>query len=657
MAKVYTDEEMQVYSKNPNVLFICRNRLSLTLEFRRKLYDAWLEVPSASTIRKILIANGFDISSIGQDFYKDIAKGFKRSGPPKFSQLPSVGDDDVVFGINYNKGTCFSSTSYISPVEVKDNHNQLLESGRFVLSGSDIWFSPEFEKELFATYPDITIQQGIKNAGIDINVVGYKLICKLERKFKAINELLKYGSAYTDLIKNDQDVSGGELILNNPFILDFKDGEILLHQKFYQGAISIKDLPIDEILDVFMIDHSLLTFKEKAQVLEKIYSTEPARFLDIFTEGTNFEALVLRKRELALIKLADAGFDSTTRKYQSFNHLQKKRLCQWIESLPKDPGHIYTKAEILRRIGISKSVYYLYVNKPGFGLGEVRKEEADKQDAELIRKVMEYKGFRKGSRQIYMLLPRLTGKIMSLKKIRRLMKRYGIHAGIREANEAKRQAKEQLSETVRPNILKRRFRLYRPNEVRVTDVTYLDYGDKVRAYGSALMDPVTGRLLAFVISANNDLEIALETLRAADNHPCQDGGIFHSDQGSLYRTKSFQKELLERGLTQSMSKKGNCWDNSTQESFFGHFKDECNYAACKDINELQERVAEYVYYYNNERGLWERGRKTPVEYEEYLLSLNDEEFGRYLAQEEARYDEMKKRASELAKKRYGTLGV
>ena len=284
-------------------------------------------------------------------------------------------------------------------------------------------------------------------------------------------------------------------------------------------------------------------------------------------------------------------------------------------------------------------------------------EEADKQDAELIRKVMEYKGFRKGSRQIYMLLPRLTGRIMSLKKIRRLMKRYGIHAGIRESNEAKRQAKEQLSETVRPNILKRRFRLYRPNEVRVTDVTYLDYGDKVRAYGSALMDPVTGRLLAFVISANNDLEIALETLRAADSHPCQDGGIFHSDQGSLYRTKSFQKELLERGLTQSMSKKGNCWDNSTQESFFGHFKDECNYAACKDINELQERVAEYVYYYNNERGLWERGRKTPVEYEEYLLSLNDEEFGRYLAQEEARYDEMKKRASELAKKRYGTLGV
>ena len=337
MAKVYSDEEMQMYGKNPNVLFICRNRLSLTLEFRRKLYEAWLDVPSASTIRKILIANGFDISSIGQDFYKDIAKGFKRSGPPKFSQLPAAGDADVVFGISYNKDAGVFPTSNISPDEVNAKKNQLIESGRFVFSGNDVWFSPEFEKELFSAYPDTTIQQGIKNAGLDINVVGYKLICRLERKFKAVNALLKNDSAYTELIRNDQDISDNEMALNNPFILYFKEGEILLHQKFYQGAIPIKDLPIDDILDVFMIDHSLLPFKEKAQIVEKIYSTKPACVLDVFTEGTNFEALVLRKRELALIELADAGFAGITRKYQSFNHLQKKRLCQWIESLPKDP--------------------------------------------------------------------------------------------------------------------------------------------------------------------------------------------------------------------------------------------------------------------------------------------------------------------------------
>ena len=106
-----------------------------------------------------------------------------------------------------------------------------------------------------------------------------------------------------------------------------------------------------------------------------------------------------------------------------------------------------------------------------------------------------------------------------------------------------------------------------------------------------------------------------------------------------------------------MSKKGNCWDNATQESFFGHFKDECDCSECRDIVQLKERVAEYEDYYNNERGLWDRGRMTPVEYEEYLLSLNDGEFAGYLAQEEEKYNAMKERAAELAKKRYGTLGT
>ena len=97
-----------------------------------------------------------------------------------------------------------------------------------------------------------------------------------------------------------------------------------------------------------------------------------------------------------------------------------------------------------------------------------------------------------------------------------------------------------------------------------------------------------------------------------------------------------------------MSKKGNCWDNATQESFFGHFKDECIYASCKDIVELKKMVAEYEYYYNNERGMWDRGRMTPVEYETYLLSMNEDEFAKYLAQEEEKYQEMKEKAAELA---------
>ena len=79
-----------------------------------------------------------------------------------------------------------------------------------------------------------------------------------------------------------------------------------------------------------------------------------------------------------------------------------------------------------------------------------------------------------------------------------------------------------LKKNVRPNLLQRRFRLYRPNEVRLTDVTHLLYGDGCKAYGSALLDPVTSKLVAFLVSEHNDLELALATLRQSDLHPmCQ----------------------------------------------------------------------------------------------------------------------------------------
>lgn len=392
-------------------------------------------------------------------------------------------------------------------------------------------------------------------------------------------------------------------------------------------------------------------------MLYRLSKTVPVSVDTLIEKDSLSDTDLLSRRIDALNKVIDTGYQKLSAQFTSLSHLQKKRLCQWIDSLPPDPEHKYSKQYVLKRIGITRSVYYRYVSEEAFGLGKVRKKEQDNRDAEIVRMVFEYKGFRKGSRQIYMLMPRISGKKMSIRKIRRLMKAYGMKSGVRGSNEARRAARARLYETTKPNLLRRMFRLHRPNEVRVTDVTYLDYGDHLRAYGSALMDPVTGRLFAFVISESNDINLALDTLHALDSNPCIDGGIFHSDQGTLYHAEQFQKEILEHGLRQSMSKRGNCWDNATQESFFGHFKDECDYAACRNIGELKELVREYQYYYNNERGMWNRGRMTPVEYENYLLSLGEEEFAAYLSKEEEKYNAMKEQAANLAKKRYGTLGV
>ena len=194
----------------------------------------------------------------------------------------------------------------------------------------------------------------------------------------------------------------------------------------------------------------------------------------------------------------------------------------------------------------------------------------------------------------------------------------------------------------------RKFKLHRPNEVRLTDVTYLDYGDGLRAYGSASVDPVTGRLICFIISENNDLQLALDTLEAMDSYPAKSGAILHSDQGILYMTDDFQAAVVERELTQSMSRRGNCWDNAVQESFFGHFKDECHYERCKTYEELQKCIDEYSHYFNNERGMWDKGKMTPVEYEKYLTEMDEETFARYLANEEKKYLEMKEKAAEKA---------
>lgn len=72
-------------------------------------------------------------------------------------------------------------------------------------------------------------------------------------------------------------------------------------------------------------------------------------------------------------------------------------------------------------------------------------------------------------------------------------------------------------------------------------------------------------------------------------------------------------------MIQSMSRKGNCIDNSPTESFFGHFKDDVDYADCKSFDELKEMVDKYIHYYNNERQQWNLKKMTPVEYRHHLI--------------------------------------
>lgn len=96
--------------------------------------------------------------------------------------------------------------------------------------------------------------------------------------------------------------------------------------------------------------------------------------------------------------------------------------------------------------------------------------------------------------------------------------------------------------------------------------------------------------------------------------------ILHSDQGFHYTSPVFQKKVKKLGITQSMSRKGNCWDNAPMESFFGHFKDEVCYKECNSLKELKRVVNTYIKEYNYQRYQWGLNKMTPVQYRSHLLA-------------------------------------
>ncbi|SDJ14999.1 Integrase core domain-containing protein [Alteribacillus bidgolensis] len=100
-----------------------------------------------------------------------------------------------------------------------------------------------------------------------------------------------------------------------------------------------------------------------------------------------------------------------------------------------------------------------------------------------------------------------------------------------------------------------------------------------------------------------------------------EGSFIHSDQGVHYTSPTFQKHVKKLGLDQSMSRRGNCWDNAPQESFFGHFKDETNIKQCHSLEELKKEMRSYMGYYNNFRYQWNLKKMTPVQYRNHLLPV------------------------------------
>lgn len=249
-------------------------------------------------------------------------------------------------------------------------------------------------------------------------------------------------------------------------------------------------------------------------------------------------------------------------------------------------------------------------------LTSINEPDKDHDDYLLIKEVFESKKKKAGWWTVQMNLK----VIMNHKKIQRIMKKYGLYCKIRRRNPYKYIAQKTMEHRVFENKLNREFSTLTPYRFLSTDITYVFYGNKL-AYVSVVKDIATGEVLGWKVSERLEMSIVLDTLADLRNTVAFGlaDAMIHSDQGFHYTNPQYIHMVKELGMTQSMSRRGNCIDNCPIESFFGHFKDDVNYKNCKTFEELRLLINQYMKYYNYERKQWGRKKMTPVDYRNHLL--------------------------------------
>ncbi|WP_418557581.1 IS3 family transposase [Phascolarctobacterium faecium] len=198
------------------------------------------------------------------------------------------------------------------------------------------------------------------------------------------------------------------------------------------------------------------------------------------------------------------------------------------------------------------------------------------------------------------------------KVVMRLMKQEGLTSKVRLKKY--RSYKGQHGK-IAPNIVQRNFCAVKPNQKWTTDITEFSlFGTKL--YLSPILDMFNGEIISYELSKAPSLQQVINMMeKAFTKVKTTKGIIFHSDQGWQYQHSYYQQTLKNHGIIQSMSRKGNCLDNSVMENFFGLLKSELLHLQnFQSIEDFEKKLHEYIYYYNNKRIKLKLKGMSPVEY-------------------------------------------
>tara|TARA_R110002060_G_C2123111_1_gene98808 strand:+ start:711 stop:1553 length:843 start_codon:yes stop_codon:yes gene_type:complete len=255
-------------------------------------------------------------------------------------------------------------------------------------------------------------------------------------------------------------------------------------------------------------------------------------------------------------------------------------------------------------------------------VNRIKREESDQEDFEKILEVYRFKGYDKGYRVVHMMLLQ-RGILMNPKKILRLMKKFRVQAKIRRPRPKRIKLVETQSAKIMPNHVRRAFKAYGPRKILLTDISYLPYGRNKFAYLSTIKDAYTNEILSHSVSESLQIGFVLSCVHdLRKDHGIQLSAktIIHSDQGSHYTSLKFQHLLKSEHFIQSMSRRGNCWDNAPQESFFGHMKDHLNLYEIDNFEHVKTAIDRIIHYYNNDRPQWNLAKLTPTQFYQYYTT-------------------------------------
>ena len=250
---------------------------------------------------------------------------------------------------------------------------------------------------------------------------------------------------------------------------------------------------------------------------------------------------------------------------------------------------------LLKIIRLARSTYYYHLKQ----LDQTDKNQTIKAEIQAI--FTEHKG-NYGYRRITLAL-RNRGFVVNHKKVQRLMKALGLSARIRR----KRKYSSYQGEIGKKaeNLIRRQFEASKPMEKCYTDVTeFAIPASSQKLYLSPVLDGFNSEIIAYNLSTSPNLAQVKMMLEQAFTEKYYENTILHSDQGWQYQHDFYHHFLEDKGIQQSMSRKGNSPDNGMMESFFGILKSEMFYGyekTFKSIEHLEQAIVDYINYYNNKR--------------------------------------------------------